>query len=187
MAASQAIKIGLFFIIIDCAVARKCIACTHEPSSAISENFNCIGDLGVNGNVTIQECNPEYGDQACYTMVTCDNDCYGMQRPNLTQMKWNRGCCNPEPNHQTCPTNKPNHVDNGWFSIWRVRCTDDVDGCNTAAPGGMNNINNNTGGAGGGDGVEGGDVIIVPPKGATVNLTAGFFSILVVLFIVLLG
>merc|ERR1712179_268855 len=98
MSASRVIKVGLLFILTDCAAARKCIACTHEPSSAISENFNCIGDLGVNGNVTIQECNPEYGDQACYTMVTCDNDCYGMQRPNLTQMKWNRGCCNPQPN-----------------------------------------------------------------------------------------
>ena len=187
MGASQVIKVALLFASINSGTARKCVACTHDPLSPINENLNCIGDLANNGNVTIQECNPEFGDQACYTMVTCDNDCYNMKSPNLTQMKWNRGCCDPEPNNQACPTNHPNHVDNGWYSIWRIRCKDDVDGCNTGAPGGLNDIKNNTGGAGGGDGVAGGDVIIVPPKGAAIGLTVGLFSYLGALMTILLG
>merc|ERR1712002_15414 len=104
MGALQAFKYLLFVALIDNATARKCIACA---SSSTSPDFNCIGDLTGNPDVVMMECNPEFGsDQACYTMVTCDQGCY----------------------------NNPDHVDSGWYETWRYRCTDEVEGCNNKDP-----------------------------------------------------
>ena len=133
MGALQAFKY-LFFVVvlIDNAAARKCIACA---SSSTSPDFNCIGDLTGNPDVVMMECNPEFGsDQACYTMVTCDQGCYHNPNSGGEDMKWYRGCCNPGPNDWTCPTDQPDHVDSGWYETWRYRCTDEVEGCNNKDP-----------------------------------------------------
>merc|ERR1711872_664168 len=79
------VSIGLFLcpVIVD---GRRCVACTHDGSNSNSKNPDCIGDLG---NVTLSqdmivECDPAYGDEACFTMVTCDNSWYERWRSRCT-------------------------------------------------------------------------------------------------------
>jgi len=160
--------------------ARKCIGCSHDPSATVSNNLNCIGDIENITDVVVLECDPEYGDKACFTMVTCTNDCYQMKNPEPKDMMWNRGCCDPGRGDTFCPTDKPNHVDNGWYSIWRNRCVEDQAACNTAAPGGSS-----TGGTGGNGGTGGGNIIVGPKSGAD-GVTALLGSCLMVFISLLL-
>ena len=164
-----------FVININLVTARKCIGCAHDPGASVSINLDCIGDIQNITDVTLLECDPEYGDEACFTMVTCTDKCYATNNPGPEDMMWNRGCCNPKRGDQRCPTDKPNHVDNGWYAIWRNRCVSDQDGCNTDAPGGSS-----TGGTGG-DGGTGGGNIIVGSKGSAGGVTGGLLSCVLVI------
>merc|ERR1712013_564287 len=68
----QAFKLGIFLIASSkCVSALNCVACSHDPSSSSSSDLTCVGNLDGHPDVVVIECNPEYGDQVCYTMVNC--------------------------------------------------------------------------------------------------------------------
>lgn len=167
------VSISLFLcpVIVD---GRRCVACTHDGSNSNSKNPDCIGDLG---NVTLSqdmivECDPAYGDEACFTMVTCDNACYESTADDKTELlNWNRGCCSPGPGNQNCPTDEPNHIDNSWYERWRSRCTDE-DICNTDSP-----VISGSGGSGG----DGDGIIVVPGKSGAQYIKEGSIALVLLL------
>ena len=42
------------------------------------------------------------------------------------------GCCSPKPGVHTCPTDEPDHVNNEYYEMYRVKC--DSDNCNIMDP-----------------------------------------------------
>ena len=129
----RAFKLGIFLIASSkCVSALNCVACSHDPSSSSSSDLTCVGNLDGHPDVVVIECNPEYGDQVCYTMVNCEGNCYHNPDHAPEDMKWYRGCCNPGSNSWVCPTDQPDHVDSGWYETWHTRC--DTDSCNNKEP-----------------------------------------------------
>ncbi|XP_023348618.1 uncharacterized protein LOC111717346 [Eurytemora carolleeae] len=61
--------------------------------------------------------------------------CYVMKQKLKTSgdiITWNRSCCTPKDDAPDCPLNKPPHIDNEYYEVWRATCKNDR--CNIMDP-----------------------------------------------------
>merc|ERR1719369_1256778 len=98
---------------------RTCIACTSDNGG----NPECEEHPET---VAPTVCNPEFGDEYCYVMLTIDKTAGDSH-------KWNRGCCTPKVGVTVCDPEQPGYINTDYYTLWKARCND-KDDCNTMDP-----------------------------------------------------